>query len=76
MSPAGNLWGHAREALGLPERCPVCHRWVPRHEIKARPTNTAYCDPSRNLLTSCEDCHQEYCDMIQDQWEDYWSGRL
>lgn len=41
-----------------------------------RRLNTQYGDPKSNMMTSCEFCFEEAWEMYEDQWREYYAGRL
>lgn len=59
----------------LPKRCPTCceYGWT----IESRHRNSAYCQELNHLnyLTSCQKCYNIDYDLLQEQWEEYWSSQ-
>jgi|GEM_PF-5067377 len=58
----------------LPTTCPICG--AVSDAIAKRRRNAAYLDDKENWLVSCQGCFDRDWDRLQEDWDDYNSGRL
>jgi len=60
--------------------CPCCETEVfalnPKDGITRRRLNTCYNDEENNFITSCKVCYDGLVAMFEEQWAEYYSGRL
>ncbi len=64
------------EAGFQPPDTGICGRCGGIGVIISRRLNTLYEDMQSNKMVSCELCFEEVWDMYEDQWKEYYAGRL
>jgi len=60
----------------IPRRCTYCHKWETLATIRPRRMNTAYEYDPANIMVSCLSCWEHSEELWEEQWKEYYSGRL